>query len=56
MLNCHLGKVGSESAAAKCAAATQHESSSFKIEEEKPYAEVFSASSMVYEVCMLNLD
>ena len=35
-----IGKVGSDSAAAKCAAATQHESDKFSIEEGKPYAEV----------------
>lgn len=35
-----LGKVGSASAAAKCAAATQHDSNKFSIQEEKPYAEV----------------
>lgn len=35
-----LGKCGSESAAAKCAVATQHESHKFSIDEEKPYAEV----------------
>lgn len=45
-LSCDLlGKRGSESAAAKCAAATQHESHKFSIDEGKPYAEVRSSCS-----------
>ena len=44
MLTCCLGKLGSESAAAKCAAATQGDSN-FSIDEEKPYAEVCSDNS-----------
>lgn len=39
-LRLRVGKLGSTSAAAKCAAATKHDSNPFTIEEEKPYAEV----------------